>query len=343
MVVLLSGQIKNIGDFLITDRARKLFEEFVDKDVVILDRTKDLTPHLETINKSRMVVLCGGPAYAPNIYKGIYPLVEDLSLIKVPIIPFGLGWCGRPVGRPLDFKFEDESQKFLKNIHTDIKSSSCRCNITKSVLQNNGLNNVTMTGCPVWYDIDSIGKSFKRPEKVRRVVFTTAADPKLIGQTVSLIRILKKNFPNAEIIMTYHRGILPDKHTTIRATFGYLAMAIGAKFIKPNVKIKDVAYDLKKLDFYDDCDFHLGYRVHAHLYFLSKRLPSILINEDGRGKGMVETMNLPILNVQDKNLIENVDSEIKKYKNNNFSSFDKVKDYIDGQFIVMKDYLKSLP
>ena len=120
-----------------------------------------------------------------------------------------------------------------------------------------------MTGCPVWYDLPSIGKPFKKPETVKRIVFTTAADPKLIGQTVALIKILKKNFPRAEIIMTYHRGILPDEHTTIRATIGYLAMALGAKFVKFNVKIKDVAYDLRKLDFYDDCDFHLGYRVHG--------------------------------------------------------------------------------
>ena len=105
MVVLLSGQIKNIGDFLITERGRLLFKEFVDEDVVILDRTKDLTPNLELINSSRMLVLCGGPAYAEDIYKGIYPLVEDLSLIKVPIIAFGLGWCGRPVGKPMDFRF----------------------------------------------------------------------------------------------------------------------------------------------------------------------------------------------------------------------------------------------
>ena len=67
MVVLLSGQIKNIGDFLITERGRLLFKEFVDDEIVILDRTKDLTPHLETINKSRMLVLCGGPAYASDI------------------------------------------------------------------------------------------------------------------------------------------------------------------------------------------------------------------------------------------------------------------------------------
>ena len=342
MVVLLSGQIKNIGDFLITERARLLFKELVDEEIVILDRTKDLTPQLDIINSSKIVVLCGGPAYAPDIYGGIYPLVKDLSLIKVPIIPFGLGWCGRPVGKPLDFKFTEESQGLLNNVHEQIAFSSCRCNDTKSVLENNGYTNVKMTGCPVWYDLPSLGKSFKKPKEVKKIVFTTAADPKLIGQTVSLIRVLKNNFPNAEITMTYHRGILPDAHTTIRATIGYLAMALGAKLVKWNVKIKDVAYDLRKLDFYDDCDFHLGYRVHAHLYFLSKRLPSILINEDGRGEGMVKTMNLPVLNIKDEALVKKVDQTIKSYKQENFDQMDEVQKYIDANFSVMKEFLESL-
>tara|TARA_R110002073_G_scaffold56835_15_gene144548 strand:- start:14997 stop:16025 length:1029 start_codon:yes stop_codon:yes gene_type:complete len=342
MIVLLSGQIKNIGDFLITDRAKKLFEEFVDKDIVVLDRTKKLDGHIDTINKARFVVLCGGPAYAPDIYKGIYPLVDDLSLIKVPIIPFGLGWCGRPSGAPLSFAFNDESKNFLIEAHKKIHSSSCRCNVTKKVLINNGIKNVTMTGCPVWYDLPSIGKNFKELDEVKKIVFTTAADPKLIKQTVSLIRLLTKQFPKAQITMTYHRGILPDKHTTVRATIGYLSMALGAKLVNSRIKVMDVAYDLKKLDFYDNCDFHIGYRVHAHLYFLSKRLPSLLINEDGRGKGMVETMNLPVFNIEDKRLLSKVNMTLGEYKTTNFNTFKEVGNYIDNHFEVMKEFLLKL-
>ena len=142
--------------------------------------------------------------------------------------------------------------------------------------------------------------------------------------------------------MTYHRGILPDEHTTIRATIGYLAMALGAKLINSKIKIKDVSYDLKKLDFYDDCEFHIGYRVHAHLYFLSKRLPSLLINEDGRGQGMVETMNLPVFNIEDKHLLSKVDETLKEYKESNFNSFKEVGNYIDSHFEVMKEFLLKL-
>lgn len=342
MIVLLSGQIKNIGDFLITDRSRRLFEEFVDKEIVILDRTKKLDEHLDVINKSRFVVMSGGPAYADNIYDGIYPLVDDLSKIKVPIIPFGLGWCGRPSGNPLAFSFNKKSQEFLDQTHSKINNSSCRCLTTEKVLNNNGFKNVVMTGCPVWYDLRSIGKSFPKNNDIKHIVFTTAADPKLIGQTVKLIKLISRQFPTAKITMTYHRGILPDKHTTIRATIGYLLMALGSKLVNSRIKIRDVAYDLKKLNFYDDCDFHIGYRVHAHLYFLSKRLPSILINEDGRGKGMVETMNLPVFNIEDKNLIQKINTVLSNYKKSDFSDFERIEKFIDSHFEVMKGFLNNL-
>jgi hypothetical protein len=342
MVVLLSGQIKNIGDFLITERARLLFKEYVDDDILILDRTKKLDDNLDKINSSRCLVLCGGPAYAEDIYKGIYPLVDNIEDIKVPIVPFGLGWCGRPSGEPKKFKFNKDSLEFLEHIHKKINNSSCRDEVTESVLHNNGLNNVTMTGCPVWYDLPSIGKKFKEYSEIKNIVFTTAADHKLINQTVKVIRLLVRQFPDAHITMSYHRGILPDKHTTIRATLGYLTKALGAKFVKRNIKIKDVAYDLEKLNFYDNCDFHIGYRVHAHLYFLSKRLPSILINEDGRGKGMVKTMNLPEFNVEDSDLIKSIEASIQKYKDENFASFNDVAQVIDDHFLIMKSFLRDL-
>ena len=341
MIVLLSGAKKNIGDYLITDRARRLFDHLLDDEIIILDRFKDLESDLELINSARFLVLCGGPAYASDIYKGIYPLVDDLSKIKVPIIPFGLGWCGRP-SNPMEFRFNNDSKRLLDNIHSTVESSSCRDDITFNVLKNCGYQNITMTGCPVWYDIDSIGKDFEAKKSIKKIVFTTAADPKLIKQTYLLMKSVNKYFPDAEITMSYHRGIFPDKYTTYRATIGYLLMYGTAKLINRKIKIKDVAYKLDRLDFYDDCDFHIGYRVHAHLYFLSKRLPSILINEDGRGKGMAQTMNLPVFNIEDNDVARKVDRQLKDYKENNFKSFLETGKYIDRQFNVMKNFITKL-
>ncbi len=341
MIVLLSGQIKNIGDFLITDRAKKLFQEFVDKDVLLLDRTKDLTPFLDKINNSRFVVLCGGPAYAPNIYKGIYPLVDDLSEIKVPIIPFGLGWSGDPAGQPEKFSFNDESSLFLKNIHENIEFSSCRDEITEGIIQQNGYKNVQMTGCPVWYDLEFINDDFV-PKEIKSIVITTPADPRLFWQTIKLVRSMKKEFAKGTFYLSFHRGILPDKYTKVVTSIGYLLMCIGSKLFVPKIIIRDIAYDMEKMKFYEDIDFHIGYRVHAHLYFLSRRVPTVLINEDGRGMGMVKTLKMPMLNINDKNLFEKITETVRRYKSMDYTDFTKSKSVFDEKFVVMKNFLKNL-
>ena len=43
---------------------------------------------------------------------------------------------------------------------------------------------------------------------------------------------------------------------------------------------------------YDEAEIHVGYRLHAHLYFLSHRKPSFLLEEDGRGRGASEALGL---------------------------------------------------
>jgi hypothetical protein len=341
MIVLLSGQIKNIGDFLITERASQLFEAFVDESIVILDRTKDLTPHLDLINNSRFLVLCGGPAYASDIYKGIYPLVEDLSKIQVPIIPFGLGWSGSPAGSPESFEFDEVSREFLKNVHSSIDASSCRDKITESILLSAGFENVQMTGCPVWYDLGFIDQEFV-PRPLEKVVITTPASPRLLWQTLRLVRTVKKELPGATFYLSFHRGILPDRHTPFLVGAAYVLMCLGSFLIIPSIRIRDISYDLEKMRFYEEMDFHIGYRVHAHLYFLSRRLPSVLINEDGRGMGMMKTLELPMLNKKDPDLFEKIRATIRTYKLGDYSDFHRVKDIFDQKFAVMKGFLENL-
>lgn len=341
MIVLFTGATKNVGDYLIGDRAKRLFREFVDTDIVEVSRFSNLEEHIEIINKAEFLVLCGGPAYAPDIYDGIYRLDKIYDKIKVPIVPFGLGWCGKPFNNSGAFRFNDVSNKFIKEIHSRIESSSCRDVITEEVLQNNGVKNVTMTGCPVWYDLDFINEPFQKKDQINKVVITTGARETLLLETIRIYGLVKKTFPKAKIYVTFHRGIYPWKEKVgITRGIAYTVMAIYARLL--GMKVLDVSGDLSKLDFYKDCDFHIGYRVHAHLFFLSKRLPSMLINEDGRGVGMVKSMNLPVFNAHDSKLIANIKNYLEELKKERFGQFAKVGDFIDGRFETMKSFLKTL-
>lgn len=339
MIVILTGAIKNVGDYLIGSRARKLLREFVDEDIVELNRFKLLDEHLETINKARAVFLCGGPAYAKNLYPGIYPLVSNLDDIKVPVIPFGLGWSGKPFGKPEQFSFTNSSVKFLDSVHKHVDATSCRDEITESILNRLGYDNVIMTGCPVWYDLDSIGKELST-DPIKKIVFTTPAKPSLIRQNHKLMKELRNQFPDAELICSFHRGIGPDKYTSYKKGAFYTGMALNAKML--GYKVVDVAYGVDQIDFYKACDLHVGYRVHAHLDFLSRRKPTVLINEDGRGQGMAKTLGLPVLNYNDKAMFHQYRHVLENIKQGKVDDLKAAISVIEEKFEVMKTFLKSI-
>lgn len=339
MIVILTGAKKNIGDYLIGSRSRKLLSKFVDEEIVELDRFQEQEENLELINSSRAVILAGGPAYAENIYPGIYPLVKDIDTIKVPIVPFGLGWCGRPFGHPELFKFDRQSKEFLDNVHARVKFSSCRDEITHSVLGQQGYHNVKMTGCPVWYDLDSIGKELC-VNPIKRIVFTTPAAPALFKQNYILMKELKAQFPEAELVCSFHRGILPDRYTSVRYGAVYASMALSAKLL--GFRVVDTSYDMQNISFYKDFDLHVGYRVHAHLDFLSRRKPSVLINEDGRGLGMVRSLKLPELNYNDPDLVANYKKVLRDYKNADVENLSDAVSVIESTFLEMKEFLLGI-
>ena len=62
---------------------------------------------------------------------------------------------------------------------------------------------------------------------------------------------------------------------------------------KSGVEILDISSGAEGFSVYDDCDLHVGYRVHAHIYNISIRHRSILIEEDGRGAGVNAALQLP--------------------------------------------------
>lgn len=149
MYTLLVGAKKNVGDFLIVERAKKLLEYVrKEKEFLELNRWLPLDDKLEEMNNTKAIILCGGPLYAKNFYPHRIPLVRKIEDIKVPIIPFGLGWCGQPANHPQNFSFDERSKKVLNLIHNSCKFSSCRDIITQQILEREGFKNIIMTGCP---------------------------------------------------------------------------------------------------------------------------------------------------------------------------------------------------
>jgi len=291
--VLLSRAKKNIGDFLILDRAKKLLQRFrPEKKLITINGWEPLGEHLKEVNEADAMIFCGGPNISKTFYPDVYPLTGNLDEIKAPMYLLGGGWNEIP-GTKMQregYSFTPQSRDALGRC----AAISCRDSQTVGVLQNNGFKGV-MTGCPVWYNLNHIDEKFKAPEEVRKIVYTTPqfhTMPRLYDeQCVEMMDVVKEMFPSAKIYCSFHRGLKPDEFTTEAEEPRLLAVKDAAT--QRGFEIVDASYELTKIGFYEDCDLHVGYRLHGHIDFLSMRKPSLLLNIDARGQGFADTVGLP--------------------------------------------------
>jgi len=284
-----------VGDHLIATRAKRLLKEHIpDVELVDLPRWVPLDEHLREVNSSDGVILCGGPAYQPHLYPGIYPLVKDLDAIHVPIIPFGLGWKGFPGDDDTvrEYKFSASSLKLLERIHNDCKFTSVRDYITERILKRYGFTNVIMTGDPAWYDLDFLEKPFTLPESISTVAISMPANPMFYSQAIELAESVRETLPKGtKIFCSFHHGWEASEY--VPPAFAKGQEFMKRKLIAKGFEVVSLARNIELLErLYTKADIHIGYRLHAHLFFLSRRKPSFLLEEDGRGRGASEALGL---------------------------------------------------
>jgi len=375
MYIVLTGAKKNLGDFLITERAEALLRHVrPEHELVRLPGWEPLTPHLDQVNQAAAVVILGGPGYQPRMVPGIYPLVPDLRDLRPPVIPMGQGWKGFP-GDDLSvrtYHFSASSLQALRLSSARAAYLGCRDPLTVEVLRRHGIANTLMTGCPAWYHLPSLGVPARLPSRVRRLVYTPAQRHLYRDQSVAVAEVLREVFPSAERFASFHRGLGADDPFTPDAD-ARNNRALAERIGDYGFEIVDTSGDLSRTDFYDDCDLHVGYRVHAHIAFLSERKPSVLLHEDGRGRGLSMALGLPgidaAVRTRRSQLAERLwppavaraarkaagmarahpeaarrlRTRLRHEERTGWSRYAGVAEVIDARFEVMRDFLRSLP
>jgi len=363
---------KNLWDFLIFERAKKLLGKNLDSNSFLEVKWWEYISDelLIEINKTKAIIICGWPGLQQSIYPSVYPLRNNLNDINVPIYTLWSWWKWIPWDNAslYKYKFTNKSKQLLDKI----KYFWVRDYKTKTALIENGYKNVSMNWCPVWYDLESIWKEFSLPKNIgdiKNIVFTPAQNPVLHKQSIDSIYLLKELFPSSNIIISFHRWIKVDGETSLSESKNIEKIIKVAKEL--NLEVKDTSYSTEKIKFYNDCDLHIWYRVHAHIYFLSKRLPSILIHEDGRWlwvsesiwidwinwwkrnifSSIIEKINnryvTYIYNVTfwtikaDKNCIKILKNTLNNYIDNWFNKYKWTKEVIDSNFLIMKNFINN--
>jgi len=295
-LAVLSGAYKNAGDFLIVKRSVELLKYvYPECEIVLYERRLPLSEQLDEINKMDAVILAGGPGYSPNIYPKEIPLVEDLSQIKVPIYTIGLGWYGRNSAQETIYQkylFGQGTRRLLERLQVD-GALSCRDGYSFRVLKANGYTRSVITGCPAWYDINKIDSTILRDGislPYRKICVSDPANPSNYTQSAEIVRFLRGKYPSASILYVFHRGRTCDN---LDVTVQKMHTALMDELKRNHVETVDISSSADGFSVYDDCDLHVGMRVHAHIYNLSIRNISVLVEEDGRGAGVNEILGLP--------------------------------------------------
>jgi len=293
--VVLTGARNNAGDFLIKHRAKKLFAELrPDREIVDYDGWVSLNEsQLEVINNSRALILLGGPSLQTKMYPGIYPLVEDLDNIIPPIIPMGVGW-GSVSGEWKATHAYGLSDKTLDLLRRNQKLISVRDYYTHNLLLNYGFDNVLMTGCPAMYSIEHINKKPCYSSMIKNVSFSCGVSfplsRKLSDINKRLILSLRDLFESSRFKVIFHHSTPATISSAVNKPRKSLYDA-QKKLIEwldtSGIAWKDISGSAEAIeDHYSNCDFHIGYRVHAHVFMASQSKPTLLIAEDGRGVGI---------------------------------------------------------
>ena len=365
--VVLTGSKNNSGDFLIKYRALQLFNSLrPDRNIIDFDAWKVLTDEqLEIINSSKALILCGGPSLQTNMYPKIYALVKDLDLIKVPIITLGIGYKDMYGAWEKTHKYElsNDTIRLLDRIKSDSFVSSVRDYHTLNVLLSKGYDNYLMTGCPALYDLKFLNTPFNQLNRTDMICFSLGVSYlesegmfKLMQDSILTSREI---FLGSDFVVLFHHKINTENSKQRH-------MVEWLKSI--NIPFRDISGEVNMMIHeYAKADFHIGYRVHAHILMSSMSKPSVLINEDSRGRALSNVieglyfdahLSNPLnfikrglnkftgsknLFLPYSNLSQDLRNNLKYELQHGFPRILKSRRSIDGLFVNMKEFISKLP
>ncbi|MGK7892066.1 MAG: polysaccharide pyruvyl transferase family protein [Xenococcus sp. (in: cyanobacteria)] len=334
----------NIGDGFILKSILNLLNPYRCQ-YVFTTRKKLTDENIKNINSTKALILAGANQLNDNF--SILPGAEQsfIDKIQVPIIPFGIGIYGVPSNNS---QMSLLTQEILKNIHTKIKYSSWRCNLSIDYLQEflPELNHkILMTGCPVMYHKNILSnKQFQEKSKLIIVTVTERAD--FWERETETIKFVKERFPNSRKILSLHQDFAAlgvkqhPKKNILR--FWDIEPQLDSEIIKLRKYAQQLGFRIFKPKsveqcwrLYNKCDLHIGSRVHAHLYFLSQAKKSFLTYVDDRCLGFAQTLNFPICDFT--NIEDYLDYNFEIYRQNCQLSFENMKQFL---FYLKEDVLK---
>lgn len=295
-ILLLSRPVSNAGDFLFTKKSLDAFLNIcpeVDVQKGHISNTFDVN----YLNSFEAIVAAGGPLYDDAfLTDDKFPVLSQLEEIvpKIYFLSCGCYGTSTSVKEVFDRKFNTEVRQKLIDIQNKNGVYSTRDIYSEIILKNNGIKNVNMIGCTAWYDYNNIDVLVPHYSgEIKKIVISDQGVTKdsrnwdwKFQAFKDTVDCLIKKFKESHFLFTFNGGI----QTKYSGTYNERV----CDYLKQHgIEYKDISGSSEGFSLCDDCDLHVGFRVHTHIYCLSKRIPSVLIGEDLRGSSLNQTLGTP--------------------------------------------------
>ncbi|MEZ2408679.1 polysaccharide pyruvyl transferase family protein [Bosea sp. RCC_152_1] len=336
----------NIGDAFVFDSSLKLLN-FETLDTLPIDHVDPAM--IDRLNAEYDYVFLRGSNYV-HAEMDWAQAPDVLRRLKIPVIAFGIG-AQAPVSGKLELS--EDSKTVLKLIADSTASLGVRGTYSAEVLNDLGIRNVRIIGCPTAFRNNNPGLAIRLPPldqvktagvTLRREVSKTYAQD--IQRYLTFHRDLVKAMADRFEVTLMSQGEAEEKKLALGtpeqkaaamaalkdnawATSWYLDEQVEGLY-RNRMFYSDVVADYERL--VRGLDLVLGYRLHGNLMALANGTPSIYFTYDSRTVEFADTFKIPSVDV-----FSGQDFRLEEYwDQSRFDRFNAAYAQVYGQ---MRDFL----
>ncbi len=266
---------QNVGDLFIDDSLKRILDYDRDHSVEIDPRRPISTADIDRINSCEAAVIMGTNLWYRNMAcPGRWMFTaKQLRQVRVPIIPIGVGTT-RHDGE--DNGFQADTLEQLRIIHASCEVGSVRDPRTAEALDQSGIRNIRMTGCPTIFRSLSPTWSQRPASSTKQVVVTVRK-----GQRDNVRRLIS---------ILRERGLSPiiaaqqDKDLFLKRWIPFWQSPVSTLYEYSLAPYRQLV---------EDSLGAIGWRLHGNMLHLAHGNPAILVSNCSRGDSFCDAFSLP--------------------------------------------------
>lgn len=264
----------NVGDLFIEDSVKRILV-FDRQRSIDIDPRRRLTPaDIARINATDAAVIVGTNLWYRRLPKPDRWRITlaDLRQIRVPIIPLGVGTTRHARE---DNGFEPETLAQIRWMHERCPLASARDWRTVEALEEAGIHNVSMTGCPTLYRNLAPVWKLRTPERPGRVVVTVRK-----GQRMN-VRLLLQLLAEAGLGSIVAGQQPSDRFVRPWPLRPSLAPLLHAYEVPPYLSLVESSVGA------------IGWRLHGNMLHLAHGNPAVFFANCSRAESFCRSFGLP--------------------------------------------------